>query len=158
MFSHEKQNKLDWQQIFLEEKLMGEPQAIPQSIIYELVNETINKEAFNVNCPREGGVRGILIYIMQMPLTHTQFLTIPSPLSKRNDNYYPLTLVFSIIWILFYTFLIVWLTYDVSIMAFNEKFSIIPMFVYPFGVMLRDIKKFEDFEIALKVFRQELPD
>ena len=32
------------------------------------------------------------------------------------------------------------------------------MFIYPFGVMLRDIKKFEDFVIALKVFRQELPD
>ena len=32
------------------------------------------------------------------------------------------------------------------------------MFIYPFGVMLRDIKKFDDFVIALKVFRQELPD
>lgn len=57
-----------------------------------------------------------------------------------------------------YTFVIVWFTYDVSILAFNKKFSIIPMFVFPFGVMLRDIKKFEDFQIALKVFRQELPD
>jgi len=84
-----------------------------------------------------------------MPLTHTQFLTIPSPLSKRNDNYYPLTLVISVCWIMVYTFVIVWFTYDVTIMAFNKKFSIIPMFIYPFGVMLRDVKKFGDFEVAL---------
>lgn len=32
------------------------------------------------------------------------------------------------------------------------------MFIYPFGVMLRDLKKFSDFEIALEVFQQELPD
>jgi hypothetical protein len=43
-------------------------------------------------------------------------------------------------------------------MAFWKKFSLIPMFIYPFGVMLRDIKKFGDFKIALQVFRQELPD
>jgi hypothetical protein len=113
------------------------------------VNETINKEAFNINCPREGGFKGVATYIFQMPLTHTQFLTIPSPLSKRNDNYYPLTLVISVCWIMVYTFVIVWFTYDVTIMAFNKKFSIIPMFIYPFGVMLRDVKKFGDFEVAL---------
>ena len=119
MFSHEKQNKLDWQQIFLEEKLMGEPQAIPQSIIYELVNETINKEDVNINCPRDGGIPAILKYLFQMPLTHTQYISIPSPLSKRNDNYYPLTLVQSVLWIFVYTFVIVWFTYDVTVMAFN---------------------------------------
>jgi len=40
--------KLNWQEIFLEEKMSGEPQSIPQSVIYELVNETINKEAFSI--------------------------------------------------------------------------------------------------------------
>jgi len=40
--------KLNWQAIFLEEKMSGEPQSIPQSVIYELVNETINKEAFSI--------------------------------------------------------------------------------------------------------------
>jgi len=158
MFSHEKQNKLDWQQIFLEEKLMGEPQAIPQSIIYELVNETINKEDVNINCPRDGSIISVIKYIIQMPLTHSQFLTIPSPLSKRNDNYYPLTLVMSVLWIWVYTWIIVWWTYDCTVYAFDNFFSLIPMFLFPLGVMLRDIKKFDDFRVALKVFRQELPD
>lgn len=38
------------------------------------------------------------------------------------------------------------------------KYSIIPMFLYPFGVSIRDYKKFKDFELALETFREELPD
>lgn len=136
---------------------MGEPQSIPQSIIYELVNETINKEAFSVDCPKEGGIMSIIWYLFKMPLTHTQYLTIPSPLSKRNDNFYPLTIFISVIWIALYTYCIVWFTYVVSD-AFDLKFSVIPMFVYPFGIVLRDQKKFEDFKLAIEVFREELPD
>jgi hypothetical protein len=75
-FEHEdgeEVQKLDWQQIFLQEKMMGEPQSIPQSIIYELVNETINKEAFNISCPRGKDLTllNILKYLALMPLTHT---------------------------------------------------------------------------------------
>jgi hypothetical protein len=40
----------------------------------------------------------------------------------------------------------------------NLKFSIIPMFIYPLGVSIRDVKKFDDFKIALEVFKEELPD
>lgn len=134
---------------------MGEPQSIPQSVIYELINETINKEAFSIACPSTP--IGILWYIIKMPLTHTQYVSIPSPLSKRNSNYYPLTLFMSTIWIFFYAYIIVWFTYDVTT-ALNMHFSIIPMFLYPFGVALRDIKKFKDFILAIEVFQQELPD
>mmetsp|Transcript_33602 Transcript_33602/g.51748 ORF Transcript_33602/g.51748 Transcript_33602/m.51748 type:complete len:87 (-) Transcript_33602:358-618(-) len=86
-------------------------------------------------------MKGIFWYIFIMPLTHTQFITIPSPLSKRNDNYYPLTLFMSVIWIFAYAYVIVWFTYDLT-KAMNWKFSIIPMFIYPFGVSVRDVKKF----------------
>lgn len=146
MFEHEDEdvNKLDWQQIFLQEKMMGEPQSIPQSIIYELVNETINKEAFNISCPRgkDLTIQNLLKYLALMPLTHTQYFTIPSPLSKRNDNYYPLTLFISIIWIWAYAYVIVWFTYDITTSVLGSKFSLIPMFIYPIGVSFRDMKKF----------------
>lgn len=135
---------------------MGEPQSIPQSIIYELVNETINKEAFSISCPQEG-FKAIFWYIVFMPLTHTQYITIPSPLSKKNDNFYPLTLVLSIIWIFAFAYIIVWFTYDVTVYL-DLQYSFIPMFIYPFGVSIRDFKKFNDFELALDVFRRELPD
>ena len=92
-----------------------------------------------------------------IPLTHAQYFTIPDPLSKRNANYYPLTLFVSIIWIFIYAYIIVWFTYDISI-ALNLRFSMIPMFIYPLGVSIRDVKKFKDFEIALGVFKSELGD
>lgn len=155
MFDHKGQMKFDWQQIFLQEKMMGEPQSIPQSVIYELVNETINKEAFGIEFPKECIER--IWYVLLMPLTHLQYISIPSPLSKRNKNYYPLTLLMSTLWIFFYSYVIVWFTYDVT-MAFGFKFSIIPMFIYPLGITLRDVKKFKDFKIVLKQFKQELPD
>mmetsp|Transcript_10168 Transcript_10168/g.17139 ORF Transcript_10168/g.17139 Transcript_10168/m.17139 type:complete len:236 (-) Transcript_10168:72-779(-) len=135
--------------------MMGEPQSIPQSIIYELINETINKEAFSIDFPET--LKGRLWYIFLIPLTHTQYITVPSPLSKRNDNYYPLTLFMSTLWIFAYAYVIVWFTYVIT-KALGLKFSIIPMFIYPFGVSVRDVKKFTDFRLALNVFREELPD
>jgi len=32
------------------------------------------------------------------------------------------------------------------------------MFLYPFGVSLRDTKKFDDFDVSKEVFSKELPD
>ena len=138
--------------------MMGEPQSIPQSVIYELINETINKEAFTIALPTSGKLSDYVKYIAFMPLTWTQYFTIPSPLSKRNDNFYPLTMVCSTMWIAVYTFVIVWFTYDVTVGRLGGYFSLIPMFLYPFGVTFRDFKKFDDFKEALEVFKKELPD
>lgn len=135
--------------------MIGEPQGIPTNIVYELINETINKEAFSIACPSTW--KEVIWYILLIPLTHTQYITIPSPLSKRNDNYYPLTLFMSTLWIFAYSYVIVWFTYDVTT-ALKLKFSIIPMFIYPLGVSVRDVKKFNDFTLALRVFKEELPD
>lgn len=99
-----------------------------------------------------------LKYLALMPITWTQFFTIPSPLSKRNDNYYPLTIFISSIWIGLYTYVIVWFSYDWTKGMLQEKYSLLPMFLYPIGVSFRDTKKFEDFKEALQVFRTELPD
>lgn len=63
----------------------------------------------------------------------------------------------SIIWVFIYTYIIVWFTYDIT-QALELKFSVIPMLIYPFGVSLRDGKKFQDFEEMIKVFKSELPD
>lgn len=76
-----------------------------------------------------------------MPLTHLQYISIPSPLSKINDNYYPLTIFMSTCWVFALTYIITWFTYDVT-KALGMKFSIIPMFLYPIGVSFRDVKKF----------------
>ena len=67
-------------------------------------------------------------------------------------------MVCSTVWIFAYTFIIVWFTFDVTEGALNSKFSLLPMFLYPFGVTFRDLKKFDDFKEALAVFKRELPD
>lgn len=54
--------------------------------------------------------------------------------------------------------MITWLTYAISVARFNSNFSLIPMLLYPIGVSVRDVKKFKDFELALEVFSDELPD
>ena len=97
-------------------------------------------------------------YFLLMPLTHMQFMLIPSPLSKRNDNYYPLTLFMSTIFIAAYALVITWLTYALSVACLGDNFSLLPMLLYPIGVSVRDVKKFRDFELALQVFSEELPD
>lgn len=143
--------------MFLQEKMVGEPQSIPQSIIYKLVDETINKDATDLKFPDTGKKWDIFVYIIQIPLTHLQYISIPDPLSKRNENFYPLSLIMSILWIFLYSYIIVWFTYDTS-RVINIPYSIIPMFIYPLGISLRDNKKFRDFEICLNMFKQELPD
>lgn len=112
MFEGMDPDKLDWRQMFLQEKMVGEPQSIPQSVIYKLINETINVQCVELTPPSCDKKWEIFNYIIQIPLTHLQFISIPDP--QRNENFYPLSLLMSIIWIFFYSFIIVWFTYDIS--------------------------------------------
>jgi hypothetical protein len=91
-----------------------------------------------------------------IPLTHSQYFSIPYP-GKGSESYYPLTLALAITWIWMYSYLVCWFTYSVT-KAFNLHFSIIPMFIYPFGISFRDIKKYSDFREAVKQFKEDIPD
>jgi len=75
----------------------------------------------------------------------------------NKENFYPLTLVMAIIWVWFYCYLIVWWTYIVT-MAYKLHFSILPMVVYPFGIALRDTKKFVDLKACLDKFGSKMRD
>lgn len=127
--------------------------SLAQSSIYELIHDTINRDAFHIRPPR--ALKSILMYIFLIPLTHFQYYTIPNPMKKGKQNFYPLTLFLSIVWIWFYTWLIVWWTYTLTEAA-GLHYNIIPMLLYPFGISIRDRKKFVDFKLALKVFKEEL--
>ena len=127
---------------------------IGQSSIYELIHDTINKEdAVTIAIPK--GWKNVLFYILLIPLTHTQYCTVPNPMRKGKQNFYPLTLFMSLAWIWFYTWMIVWWTYTLTI-ATGLHFSTFPMILYPLGISIRDWKKYTDFKIALKVFKEEL--
>jgi Ca2+/Na+ antiporter len=102
------------------------------------------------NCQR-------IFYFVFFPLMSLQYITIPNPMLPGKDNFYPLTLVMAIIWVWFYCYLIVWWTYVVT-MAYNLHFSILPMVVYPFGIALRDTKKFYDLRDCLDKFKTKMRD
>lgn len=132
----DEEKKLDWKNLFLEEKIVGEPQNIPQSVIYELINETLNTDPQNLAIPKkeekkqydprmimskndpkekkQNYAKDWLIYIAKIPLTHLQYITIPDPLSDLNKNFYPLSLLMSTLWIFIYSYVITWFTYDLS--------------------------------------------
>ena len=61
------------------------------------------------------------------------------------------------IWIYFYSFLIVWWTFAVT-MAYDLRFSLLPMVLYPFGIMLRDLRKLDDMRVCVRVFRKHCSD
>lgn len=64
-------------------------------------------------------------------------------MAEDKENFYPLALFMATVWIYLYTFVIVWFTFELT-MAFNLHFSIIPLALFPFGIALRDYKKFTD--------------
>lgn len=75
----------------------------------------------------------------------------------ERENLYPITLLMSLIWIWFYSGLIVWWTFDLT-MALGIKFNVLPMLVYPFGIALRDYKKFVNLKQAKEAFSYQLKE
>jgi len=86
-----------------------------------------------------------------------QHVSIPNSMIPGNEQFYPISLLMGLLWIWGYCFCIVWWTYTVSI-AYNLNFSILPMIIYPFGIVLRDIKKLDDMRVVLKVFKEKCSD
>jgi len=60
------------------------------------------------------------------------------------------------VWIWIYSFVIVWFTFKITI-AFKLRFSVIPLVLYPWGIALRDQKKFQDMITMVKVFKEKMP-
>lgn len=76
---------------------------------------------------------------------------------EGNEQFYPLTLFMATIWIYLYSFLIVWWTFAVT-MAYDLRFSLLPMIIYPLGIVLRDQKKIKDMKVCVQVFKKHCSD
>ena len=99
-------------------------------------------------------IRRRIMYMLLIPLTHMQWFTIPNPMRNKDgsrENLYPVTLFMAMLWIWLYSGIIVWFTFDLT-MAFNWKFNVLPMVLYPFGIALRDYKKKVNLEQAMAEF------
>lgn len=111
------------------------PSAIKQSSIYHLIIETVYlSEKSTIAWPSGLGAR--IKYILLIPLTHLQFISIPRPMGA-NENFYPLSIFMATVWIWAYSYIVVMLTFKIT-MAFNLHFSILPLALYSIGIALRD--------------------
>lgn len=128
---------------------------MPQSQVYEIIMRTVYTSEPSMKLPQNNCQR--VLYVLVFPLTSLQYISIPNPMLPNKENFYPLTLVMAIIWVWFYCYLIVWWTYVVT-MAYKLHFSILPMVVYPFGIALRDTKKFIDLKACLDKFATKMRD
>jgi Ca2+/Na+ antiporter len=124
-----------------------------EKTIYDKINERVNKKV-TIAWPTTTTER--IQYVLFAPLTLTQFFTIPNVMVPGRENFYPLTLFMSIVWIYLYTFVIVWWTYELS-GAWGISRSIIPLILYPIGISIRDRKKLTDFYLV-KIFAEEMPE
>ena len=119
---------------------------IPQSFVYELILKNVYKEQKSfISYPQKTTER--IRHIILFPHIIMQYITIPNPMAEGREQFYPLTLVCATIWIWVYSFLIVWWTYAVTV-AYGLNFSILPMIIYPFGIVLRDLKKLDDMKVC----------
>ena len=98
-----------------------------------------------------------MLFVLVFPHTILQYCTVPNPMIEGCEQFYPLTLVCATLWIWIYSFLIVWFTYEVTV-VYNLHFSILPMIIFPFGIVLRDFKKLDDMRICVAVFKKHCPD
>ena len=93
-------------------------------------------------------------------MTHLQYVSIPNPMRGKDgarENLYPITLFMSLLWIWFYAGIIVWFTFDLTV-AFDWHFNVLPMTLYPFGIILRDYKKKVNLEQAIETFKDQLKE
>lgn len=108
--------------------------------------------------PEQGNKK--ISYILLIPLTHLQYISIPNPMRGKNgerENLYPVTLFMSMLWIWFYAFIIVWFTFDMTV-AFDWHFNVLPMVLYPFGIALRDYKKWVNLQQASETFEEQIKE
>lgn len=75
----------------------------------------------------------------------------------EKENLYPVTLFMAMVWIWLYTFVIVWFTFDLTV-SFEWHFNVLPMVLYPFGIVLRDYKKKVNLKQAMETFQEELKE
>ena len=126
--------------------------------VYDMIMNKFYKGENKIAWPHS--VRRKIVYVILMPLTHMQWLSIPNPMRKKDgsrENLYPVTLFMSMLWIWFYSGIIVWFTFDLTV-AFDWHFNVLPMVLYPFGIALRDYKKKHNLEQAMAEFKIRLKD
>ncbi len=112
----------------------------------DFFDEDENPQKESVGWPKEPGFWNKVRRVLLFPVNLTLYLTIPTPriAKEKEPNYLPLIFTVCIIWMGIFSFFITWWLVSLS-MAFNLPFLILPMFVLPGGLFLRDFPHWMEF-------------
>jgi len=133
-----------------------QPVQLPQSAIYDMILNSA-KAGWRHPLTWPSSTRGRMKFMLKFPHIMMQHISIPNAMVSGKENFYPLTLIMATFWVWLYSFMIVWCTFVITV-AYDWKFSILPMIIYPFGIMLRDLKKLEDMRSCTTVFNTKCKD
>jgi len=80
-------------------------------------NENSNEDDYEnpVTSGLKGGIINKILCVLSMPLTICMFLTIPDPNNKKMKKFFPLAFLGSLVWIIVFSYLMVWWATEVCI-------------------------------------------
>ena len=84
-------------------------------------------------------------------------MPIPRVQKDKEPNYLPLVYSLYLIWAAIFAFLITWWLVELSV-AFDIPFLILPMFVLPAGLFLRDFPEWLKFRKRIKNLKKKLQE
>lgn len=121
--------------------------------------ETESIQVKSIGWPKHASFIQKLEHIILYPVNVLLYFTMPTPrVAKEGErNYLPLIYMLCLIWAAGFAFIITWWLVDLSV-AFDIPFLILPMFVLPAGLFLRDITNWLKFRTKIQELKQRLKE
>eukprot|EP00826_Nyctotherus_ovalis_P048184 TRINITY_DN5645_c0_g1_i8.p1 TRINITY_DN5645_c0_g1~~TRINITY_DN5645_c0_g1_i8.p1 ORF type:complete len:512 (-),score=151.48 TRINITY_DN5645_c0_g1_i8:120-1655(-) len=121
--------------------------------------ETESIQVRSIGWPKHASFIQKVEHIILYPVNVLLYFTMPIPrVAKEGErNYLPLIYMLCLIWAAGFAFIITWWLVDLSV-AFDIPFLILPMFVLPAGLFLRDITNWLKFRTKIQELKQRLKE
>jgi len=130
-----------------------------RSGLFEEETEVEGIQAKSIGWPKDGSFIQKIGHIILYPVNVLFYFTMPIPrIAKGGErNYLPLIYILCLLWAAAFAFIITWWLVDLSV-AFDIPFLILPMFVLPAGLFLRDITSWLRFRVRVKQLKKKLKE
>jgi len=116
-------------------------------------------QAQSITWPKNATFLQGLFWLILFPVNILLYITLPTPrIAKgKEPNYLPLIYTLYLLWAAGFAFLLTWWLVDLSV-AFDLPFLVLPMFVLPAGLFLRDLPRWLEFRDKVQAFKQKLKE
>jgi len=115
--------------------------------------EGIQKES--ISWPKDTTITNVFTRIILYPVNLLLYLTVPTPrvAKDKEPNYLPLVFTMSLVWMAVFAYFITWWLVTLSL-SFDLPFLILPMFILPAGLFLRDFPHWIEFGKKIKILEE----